>query len=145
MGHFRQIVLLLSSLAVLFASGLGQGFVLCVGEDGAVRVEASNTGKSCLLTSAAGVELTSRPSDSEIGLGATCSGCHDLGFADRSSRVTSTADQLLEATPLVLAWLVTQAGLSVEPATRPSQLDSPPLGERWSDLYAVRETIILLI
>lgn len=146
MWHFRRTVLWLCSLSLVLASGLGQGFVLCVGADGAVRVEASAAGRCCRLAGETGVELPSHPSDRAIASGATCGGCQDVAFADRSSRITSAAaDQLLEAAPLVLARLVTHAGLSEKRLTRRSQFDAPPLGERWSDLYAIRETIILLI
>ena len=145
MWHVRQTVVWLCSLALFFASGLGQGVVLCFGVDGAVRVEAAAAGPSCHLSDEAVIELPSARGQTALAVSDSCGGCEDVAFADRSPERSPTSDKLLESGPLVFAWLITHTGLASEPLTRPVRIDTPPRGARSSDLYAVRETVILLI
>lgn len=146
MWHFRQIVLLLSSLAVLLASGLGRGFVLCVGEDGVARVEASDVEGTCRLANGAAERRSADQSRMSVCSATTCNDCQDFAFAERSTQISSApADLHTDSAPLVLVWLVSRVNLSLDHASADTRHVTPFLGGRSSDLYAVRETVILLI
>jgi hypothetical protein len=139
MRDFRQIVLGLCSLVLVFTGVLGRGYVLCIADDGVIRVESAGKDGLCA------------PRECKYGLepADACNGCEDVGFPEGLARLSNGSLDSLLATPSMLGpslhvsssaswWDLEHTVLHLHP--------HPPFDTSLSsDLCAIRETVILLI